>query len=75
MKYIVARKSKFTGRVEYKMTKCTESWCSPEYYNNHPERIWKFTKQGAIGIVNRGNKYDSWANTYFILTEEGEQAQ
>ena len=64
MKYYVARKSKFTGRVEYQMRKCLDTkWCSAEYIRHYPEEIWQFTLQGAKTIANRYNNYREHGNT------------
>lgn len=67
MKYYVARKSKFTGREEIKRTKCADEWCSIEYCKKYPDRIWKFSKQGAAGIVTRENKFHSWGYEFYII--------
>ena len=63
MKYFVARKSKATGRIEYKRTKCTDEWCSPSYTGH----IWQFTKRGAAGIVEREKRFRGWGWEYYIV--------
>lgn len=74
MKYYVARKSKFTGRVEYQMYKCLDKkWCSAEYIRHFPEEVWQFSQQGAEKIADRYNGYrehgalGNWNFEYFIV--------
>ena len=74
MKYYVARKSKFTGRVEYQMYKCLDKkWCSAEYIRYFPEEVWQFSQQGAKKIADRYNGYrehgalGNWNFEYFIV--------
>lgn len=67
MKYYVARKSKYTGRVEYQMCKCLDKkWCSAEYIRYHPEEVWQFSQQGAKKIAERYNGY-RWNYEHFIV--------
>lgn len=64
MKYRVYRRSLYSGQVEVLKTKCSGHWCSEKYLELYPKKVWKFTKQGAKGIVNResacNQNYEYW---------------
>ena len=47
MKYYIRKTNKQTGRVEYKQYKCSDG------FNPNKALCWKFSKQGALGIIER----------------------
>ena len=61
-KYYVVRVSTRTGKTEYKRTKCSDQWTGASYKNN----CWKFSYQGARGIVDRETKFRGWGYTYHM---------
>lgn len=65
MKYHVYRKSKHTGQVEVRRTKCSDFWCSEKFMELHPEMVWEFSKQGAQKIVDRENA-KGWHFEYWM---------
>ena len=74
MKYYIGRKSKLTGRVDYRRCKCVDkSWVSEKYIRLHPSDVWQFSAQGARKIVETYNKYrenkavGNWGYEYFMV--------
>lgn len=65
-KVYIGRKSRYTGRVEFKDTKCGESWCGEVWVKNYPDRVWKFSKSGAKKIIQRYESY-GWNWDYFVV--------
>lgn len=56
-KYYVCRFHTCDGKKtrEYKRTKCLDTWVSEKWFYDHPDEVWKFSKQGAQKIVDRYN--------------------
>ena len=63
MKYYIMKTNKQTGRIEYKQYKCSDG------FNKNKSLCWKFTKQGALKIIERlKNEYRrNIANIEFTL--------
>lgn len=70
MKYFVGRKSKYTGKVEFKKCKTLDNWCSLLYVVQFPDRVWQFSRQGAKGIVKRYTELRWLGYEYFIVPVE-----
>ena len=67
MKYYIGRKSKLTGRVDYRRCKCVDkSWVSEKYIRLNPSDVWQFSAQGAKKIIEKYGEHN-WNYEYFMV--------
>ena len=62
MKYFIGRKSKITGRVEYKKDKRGDLWAGEGFL----PYCWRFSKKGAQAIIARADDAN-WHYDYFLV--------